>query len=119
MKNIPHKQLQIRGTGLIGMTMPYLSFILLLISQKQPVCSQNISFKKVIAPNESPFALVTGITQDAQGNMWFTSGPVLYSYNAYEFITYKNSPTDSLGNLINLVPTELDIIKAHGAKIKK
>src|SRR5215213_8553554 len=54
--------------------------------------AQKISFTEVAPPKEFSFTLITGITQDAQGYMWFSSGNVLYRYNGYEFTTYKSDP---------------------------
>ena len=73
----------------------YKLIIVLLSFWAFPVFSQNISFIGVTPPKESPFGFITGITQDILGFMWFTSGRVLYRYNGYEFVTYKNNPLDT------------------------
>ena len=70
----------------------YLFFMLYLVFRALPGCTQNISFTRVTPPKKYPYGLITGITQDTLGYMWFTSGPVLYRYNGYEFTTYKNDP---------------------------
>ena len=57
-----------------------------------PSFSQKLAFTRVSPPKEYSFALITGITQDAQGYMWFTSADILFRYNGYEFTTYKNDP---------------------------
>jgi len=54
--------------------------------------SQSVSFTQVPPPKEFSFTLITGITQDPRGFMWFSSGNILYRYNGYEFTTYKNDP---------------------------
>src|SRR5436309_12072887 len=84
----------------------YLLCMVFLVSRSLPVCSQNISFTKVTPPKEFPFTSITGITQDTLGYMWFTSGPLLYRYNGYEFTTYRNDPL----NLNSLATVDLECI---------
>ncbi|MEO6221054.1 MAG: two-component regulator propeller domain-containing protein, partial [Ginsengibacter sp.] len=91
MKNRFLRHIQFYNSSFIRIGWLYLLCIASLLSGSLLVCSQKISFTTVAPPKESPFTLVTGITQDALGYMWFTSGPVLYRYNGYEFITYKNN----------------------------
>ena len=57
-----------------------------------PSFSQKLAFTRVNPSKEYSFALITGITQDPQGYMWFTSADILFRYNGYEFTTYKNDP---------------------------
>ena len=95
MESIFYKQLQKCATAFKRGTGPYLFFLTFFISQAQSVCSQNISFKRIAPPKIESFqGLITGITQDTFGYMWFTSGHVLYRYNGYEFTTYMNDPAD-------------------------
>ena len=71
----------------------YLLSVVLLLSGALFVHSQNIAFTQITPPKEAPFPFqITGITQDTLGYMWFTSGPVLYRYDGYEFTMYKNDP---------------------------
>jgi len=48
--------------------------VLLLLIKVSPALSQDIRFNKVTLPEETIQGLITGITQDLQGNIWFRSG---------------------------------------------
>ena len=48
--------------------------VLLLLIKVSPALSQDISFNKVKLPDETFQGLITGITQDLEGNIWFSSG---------------------------------------------
>ena len=50
------------------------AFAVLLLLNIYPVLSQNISFNKVKLPDETFTGLISGITQDSEGNIWFSSG---------------------------------------------
>ena len=45
--------------------------VLLLLIKACPASSQDIRFNKVTLPEETIQGLITGITQDLQGNIWF------------------------------------------------
>lgn len=66
-----------------------ISFALLLLFVKTlPAFSQQIIFNKVLPPDGKFNPLVTCITQDINGYMWFATPHGLYSYDGYRFITY-------------------------------
>ena len=48
--------------------------VLLLLIKACPALSQDISFNKVKLPDETFQGLISGITQDPEGNIWFSSG---------------------------------------------
>jgi ligand-binding sensor domain-containing protein/signal transduction histidine kinase len=57
--------------------------------------SQSIQFNRVARPAEAPWFLITGITQDPLGYMWFSSGQKLYRYDGYRFTVYRNDPLNA------------------------
>ncbi len=57
----------------------------------QPLASQRTTFNAVIPPDENPWAIVTSITQDNQGYMWF-SGNGIHRYDGLKMVTYRNDP---------------------------
>lgn len=59
------------------------------------VFSQKIAFKKISSPTDYPFSLISGMAQDSAGYLWFTSGPILYRYDGYEYTSYSNDPSDT------------------------
>src|ERR1700675_1251518 len=63
-------------------------FLLLLFVKTLPVFSQQIIFNKVLPPEGKFNPLVTCITQDINGYMWFATPTGLYSYDGYRFTTY-------------------------------
>lgn len=69
--------------------LPIISFVLLLIFVKAvPVFCQQIIFNKVLPPEGKTFGLVTGITQDINGYMWYATQNGLYSYDGYHMTSY-------------------------------
>lgn len=69
-----------------------LVFLLLLNSVMAP--AQQISFTRVTPGAGTLMGLVTGITQDPQGYMWFAAQG-LHRYDGYHWKTYINDPLDS------------------------
>ncbi len=66
-----------------------ISFVfLLLIVKTLPAFCQQIIFNKVRPPEGKFSPLVSCITQDVNGYMWFASPWGLYSYDGYRFTTY-------------------------------
>ena len=61
-------------------------FLLLLFVKTLPVFCQQIIFNKVLPPEGK--SLVTCITQDINGYMWFATPNGLYSYDGYRFTSY-------------------------------
>jgi signal transduction histidine kinase/ligand-binding sensor domain-containing protein len=91
------------------------SFVLALRLLTWSAFSQNIHFSKVRPTEDEISGLVSSITQDAQGYMWFTtSGSGLARYDGYQVITYKNDPRNqnSVGanRLECLLPDANDIL---------
>ncbi len=82
---------------------PYLSIfiftLLFLLAITCEIPAQNITFKPFAPPGESPMGLITGMTQDTRGYMWF-AGIGLYRYDGYSLKSYVNDPSNpnSLGS---------------------
>jgi ligand-binding sensor domain-containing protein len=55
---------------------------------------QTNSFVKIAPPSILAFSLIYGIAQDPQGYMWIIANQCLCRYDGYEFIIYRNHPTD-------------------------
>ena len=73
--------------------LPIFSFVLLLLFLKTcPAFCQKIIFNKVLPRDIQTFGNVTGITQDVNGYMWFSTQKGLYSFNGYHFTSYVNNP---------------------------
>ncbi|MBD0365960.1 MAG: hypothetical protein ICV53_07645, partial [Flavisolibacter sp.] len=54
--------------------------------------AQSVSFKQIPAPEGSTFGVVTGITQDPEGFMWFATSRGLHRYDGYRMVSYRNDP---------------------------
>ena len=66
-----------------------ISFALLfMLANTLHVFCQQITFKKVLPPEGKFSPMVTCITQDTNGLMWFASPYGLYSYDGYHFTFY-------------------------------
>jgi ligand-binding sensor domain-containing protein len=87
-------------------------FIILL--QASVVSAQDISFERVDLPDINIQDVITGITQDLRGNIWFTSsgfsgGSGLFKYDGVHLKSYTHDPLNpsSLGyNLIECIYTD-------------
>lgn len=67
--------------------------VLIFLINHYSAFSQTIKFNKVKATEDEVSGIISGITQDAQGYMWFTtSGSGLARYDGYQVVTYKNDP---------------------------
>jgi len=77
-----------------------LALLFLLSPAKNWLRAQSITINAVSPPEGKTFIHITGIVQDKQGYMWFSSKKGLYRYDGYNFISYKNDPLNlnSLGN---------------------
>jgi class 3 adenylate cyclase/ligand-binding sensor domain-containing protein len=72
-----------------------ISFVLLLLFVKVlPVFCQQIIFNKVLPPEGRFNPLVTCITQDIKGYMWFASPSGLFRYDGYHLSTYVHDNSD-------------------------
>ncbi len=71
----------------------YCFAVLILLLNVSPVLSQEISFNKVTL-NEETLNVITGITQDLQGNIWFgatvTSGSGLFLFDGFQVKSISN-----------------------------
>jgi len=87
-----------------------ISFVLLLLFVKAlPVFSQQIIFNKVLPPEGRFIPMVTCITQDINGNMWFATNSGLYSYDGYRFTPYKHdnlNPHSLAANQVESICTD-------------
>lgn len=60
-----------------------------------PASTQEIFFNKVFPPDGKVFSHISGISQDAQGYMWFATKKGLFKYDGYQMTPYTNNPDDS------------------------
>ena len=80
------------------------SFVLILMCIKtSSAFSQQIIFNKVIPPDGKTFDFVTGITQDLNGIMWYSTKKGLYSYDGNHINSYKNNPLNPNSIISNLL----------------
>ena len=71
-------------------------FTTLLILWSSMGVAQEIEFKKLSSPDGGNFGyMITGITQDYHGNMWFTTKQGLYKYNGNQITGYQNNPLNT------------------------
>ncbi|HET6555800.1 MAG TPA: two-component regulator propeller domain-containing protein [Prolixibacteraceae bacterium] len=77
---------------------PYLSLFLLtlilLFGMNCRVDGQTITFNKVLPPSGKTFKHITGIVQDVNGTMWFSSKNGIFRFDGYQMVNYKNNPLD-------------------------
>src|ERR1043166_7910545 len=73
--------------------------VLLLFIKVCPVLSQDISFNKVTLPDETINRLITGITQDLQGNIWSASAGI-HQFDGVHLKSYIHDPLNP-GSLAN------------------
>jgi ligand-binding sensor domain-containing protein/signal transduction histidine kinase len=77
-------------------SLPFFLFVLLLLAVKtNTVFCQQIIFNKVPYPDGKTFDFVTGIAQDPNGFMWFSTKKGLYSYDGNRMTSYKNNPRNT------------------------
>ena len=67
-----------------------LPFICLSLLNTHSALSQ-VFFNKILPPPGTTLEHVTGITQDANGYMWFATISGLYSFDGYHFTSYVNN----------------------------
>ena len=75
-------KLQITTIGLV-------LFFVMLIGQ---TFGQQIVFNKLIPPDGNSFQWVEDITQDINGEMWFSTHNGVYSYDGIQISTFRNNP---------------------------
>ncbi len=77
-------------------TFKYFLLLVLFFPFTYLTFSQTIKFNKVNATEGQVSGIISGITQDAQGYIWFTnSGTGLNRYDGYEITTYRHDPGNS------------------------
>lgn len=69
--------------------------LLLFFLKTSHAFGQQIIFNKVLPPEGTNFNLVTGIAQDVNGFMWFTTNQGLYSYDGYQMKSYTKDSLNS------------------------
>ncbi|MGE5448015.1 MAG: two-component regulator propeller domain-containing protein, partial [Bacteroidales bacterium] len=75
----------------------YLTYLFALIMMFGIICrayGQAITFNKVPPPSGKTFKHITGIVQDINGYMWFSSKNGVFRFDGYQMINYKNNPLD-------------------------
>ena len=66
-----------------------------LLPWNSKLCGQQIQFTRLPIFQDATW-LVTGITQDAQGYMWFgTKRTGLFRYDGYDIVPYKNQVSNA------------------------
>ncbi|HEU4860547.1 MAG TPA: two-component regulator propeller domain-containing protein [Chitinophagaceae bacterium] len=73
----------------------YLLLLAALLIDICPAITQEIFFNKVFSLEGKVFSHVSGITQDAQGFMWFATKKGLFKYDGYQMTSYTNNPDDT------------------------
>jgi signal transduction histidine kinase/ligand-binding sensor domain-containing protein len=66
--------------------------ILLFVTASFQTSGQQIEFNRVTPPDGNNFVFVTGITQDVNGFMWYSTKKGLYNYDGKNVTSYKNNP---------------------------
>ncbi|MBA4411576.1 MAG: two-component regulator propeller domain-containing protein [Bacteroidota bacterium] len=82
--------------------------IVLLISLVKwscPAVAQQIVFNTVPPPEGGDFNWVSGITQDINGFMWFSTKQGLHRYNGSQLTTYQHNPQNPNSISSNLLET--------------
>src|ERR1700733_4224953 len=88
-----------------------LTFTVFLINIS-PAKSQQVNISSVNLVQNGSTSLITGITQDPRGYMWFTTGVTgFYSYDGYHTIAYKNQP----GNPSSVASDRIECITADSS----
>ena len=80
-----------------------IALLLLFVNLSFPVHSQQINFAKVLPPDGNNFIFVTGITQDVNGFMWYSTKKGLYSYDGKNVISHKNNPLNPQSIMSNFL----------------
>jgi ligand-binding sensor domain-containing protein/signal transduction histidine kinase len=80
-------------------------FIVLVLAgfKANPALSQHVVFSKIIPPDGKTFDFVTGITQDQEGIMWYSTKKGLYCYDGNHVTSYKNNPLNPNSIMSNLL----------------
>jgi len=88
----------------MGIRLQYLLFVVILLSVKvNPANGQQIIFNKVPPPDGKTFEFVTGITQEVDGFMWYSTKRGLYSYDGNKITSNKTNPLNPNSITSNLL----------------
>ncbi|MGE5448148.1 MAG: two-component regulator propeller domain-containing protein, partial [Bacteroidales bacterium] len=85
--------------------------LFLLFIRTIPAFSQQITFHKLLPPDELNFEFVTGIAQDFNGIMWYSTKKGLYRYDGNQLSSFKNNPLNPnslLSNFLETIFVDLD-----------
>jgi len=74
--------------------------------------SDHQKFKHITAKQGLPSNTVYSSIRDSRGFMWFATGIGLYRYDGYEFMEYRNNPSDTVSLSGNLITSQLFIDNA-------
>lgn len=77
--------------------------LFLLITSTWLGFGQQITFNKLLPPDGLNFEFVTGITQDINGIMWYSTKKGLYRYDGNLLSSYKNNPLNPNSIINNLL----------------
>jgi ligand-binding sensor domain-containing protein/signal transduction histidine kinase len=80
--------------------------LLLFILNSNRTTAQEVSFNKVISPDDNFGGCVAGIAQDRNGYIWISSHNGLFKYDGYRFKHYLHDPN----NPNSLSASALDVI---------
>ncbi len=88
-----------------GFTTPFSAifcFIFVLFTAPLQAARDSVSFQHLGTENGLPQSTINVIFQDSQGYMWFGTYGGLSRFDGYQFVTFKNDPSDpnSLSNNI-------------------
>ena len=80
------------------------AILLILLLQSTGASAQDISFQRVDLPDINIQSLITGITQDLRGNIWFTSaGSGLFEYDGIHLKSYTHDPLNPSSLTNNMI----------------
>lgn len=77
--------------------------LFLLMTSTYPIIGQQITFSELPPPDGLDFDFVTGITQDINGIMWYSTKKGLYRYDGNQLSSYKNNPLNPNSIINNLL----------------
>src|SRR6266542_1964568 len=91
----------------------FITTLFIILLHVSGVSAQDISFQRVDLPDINIQNVITGITQDPQGNIWFTSsGSGLFEYDGVHLKSYTHDPLNPSSLASNY--TECIYVDKHG-----
>lgn len=86
--------------------LPIFTLVLFLLFVRTiPAFGQQITFHKLLSPDGLNFEFVTGIAQDIDGIMWYSTKKGLYRYDGNQLTSFKNNPLNPNSLLSNALET--------------